>query len=135
MLTLNPKLERKQNEPVKVSKRNTAFQNIKKILSRTEDEKHEVDIKILQFEKVHEMLGELKEEMLKNEEERERGMEIEEEGKGQPSLEQKAEKIEIEEQSAEKSKSGEEMHSKEDLQVKIQEIYKKYFKKKNGRNK
>lgn len=60
MLAMNSRPERQEEEPMKLTKKNTAFQNVKRILSRTEDEKQELDVCIIQFEKVHTMLGELK---------------------------------------------------------------------------
>jgi ribosomal protein L44E len=60
MLALNPQFDQRQNDLVKVSKKNISFQSIKRILSKTEDEKHEIDIKIMRFEQVKKMLRELR---------------------------------------------------------------------------
>lgn len=57
----NANIQRKEGEPVKVSKKNSNFQSIKKLLSKTEDEKHEIDVRILQFQMVIRMLTQIHE--------------------------------------------------------------------------
>jgi hypothetical protein len=150
MLALNPRVERKEDGIIKPPKRNTAFQNIKRILSKTEDEKHELDIKILQFIKVHDMLGELK--GILEKEELEKGAkddvndkesnEIEEENRIQEEhheekiVEEKNKikknnmKIEIENPSKPEINKNEE-NQLNAIQKRKQEIYDKYFKSKN----
>lgn len=44
---------------IRVNRRNTSFYNIRRILNKAEDEKHEIDIRILKFQRTQEMLTQL----------------------------------------------------------------------------
>jgi hypothetical protein len=99
LLALSPKFERKQGQE-RVVKKNTGFQNVKRLLSKTEDEKHELDIRIIQFETVIKMLGELKIIL-----EEEQNGKVEGEGKEKESVE-KEKKIVEEEERGTQGKEG-----------------------------
>lgn len=59
VLAFEPKFEQKQAQE-RIVKKNSGFLSVKRILSKTEDEKHELDIRIIQFERVNQMLGKLR---------------------------------------------------------------------------
>jgi hypothetical protein len=114
MLTQDPKIERNKNEIIKMPKKNTAFQNTKRILTKMEDEKHELDIKIIQFKKVNMMLLELKD-LYSNDSSDNQGDES-------PDNENTNKKIEIE-----KKNDPEELNN---MKKATKEIFLKYFKEK-----
>lgn len=138
MLAMNPRAERKEDEPAKQARKNTAFQNVKRILSRTEDEKHELDVRILQFQKVHEMLAELK--IVLFNEENENQLELEEKAEAdngrvlgensrkigrEEEIESKALEIEDESREAENEQIGTSC-----LKQKTRNIFETYFREK-----
>jgi hypothetical protein len=136
LLALNPKRERKKNGQIKPPKRNTAFQNIKKILTKTEDEKHELDIKILQFRKVHDLLGELKDVLEEEEKGEELSMKIIEENEEieQPDKNEDTNNLQIKENQVTTNKiiiEEETDKAIENNRAKTsQQIFEKYFKSK-----
>lgn len=44
---------------IRVNRRNTSYHNIRRILSKAEDEKHEIDIRILKFQRTQQLLADL----------------------------------------------------------------------------
>lgn len=139
MLAMNPRVDRKEEDPPKVAKKNTAFQNIKRILSRTEDEKHEMDVRILHFEWVSEMLAELEQLLQKEKAEARDSGTLEEEKKMSEEKKEieasepkkRRREVQIEEESSPEEAQGNSPKngaSRQANQRRAQEIFERHFK-------
>lgn len=143
------------SDKIKFPKKNGSYLNIKKLLLKTEDEKHEIDVKLLQFLKTENLLKELQDiyeknftEELKEEQDQEIIEEEEDDDNKQDDdqIEEEDDKEkdgENEEETNPLSKSflnlekvqNEESVVKNVNQQKVQEIYKKYFQNKKNEEK
>lgn len=136
MLALDPKIEKSENEISKIKRKNTSFQNTKRILTKMEDEKHELDIKILQFQKAYDLLNELK--SVFDSSTSNQDLEIEENSEkiqATKEMKNKSISIEVEDQEKEQEEENESIHSNKNLKEETLEIFNKYFKEKYEKTK